>query len=99
CSDKAGNLFVASSGNNCVYQFTANGGYVRKFGSGTGSGNGQLSGAIDVGVALNGDVYVLEDGNVRVSVFDQNGTFIANWGGYGTLDGQLSLPTSMAVAP
>jgi sugar lactone lactonase YvrE len=98
-TDKNGNLYVADLGNNCVYEFAANGVYLRKFGSGLGSGNGQLSGVIDVGVSITGEVYVLEAGNSRVSVFDQNGMFVRKWGGAGTLDGLLINPTSLAVSP
>lgn len=97
-TDKAGNLYVADYGNSCVYEFTSTGTYVRKFGSGTGSGNGQLSGVIDVAVATNGLVYVLENGNSRVSVFGSDGAFLKSLFSPGNLAGQLNSPASIAVS-
>lgn len=96
--DVAGNLYVSDSSSNCVYVFTGNGAFVRKIGTGTGSGNGQLSGPYDVGVARNGDIYVLEKSNCRVSVFSNNGDFIRSWGQCGELDGQLHYPISLALS-
>jgi hypothetical protein len=96
--DRNGNLYVADYTNNCVFVFTADGTFVRKIGGVTGTGDGQLSGVIDVGVALDGQIYVLERGNSRVSVFDSGGVFLRKWGEPGVLDGQLDFPMSIAVA-
>ena len=97
-TDNAGNLYVADYFNNCVYEFTANGGYVRKFGAGTGSANGQLSGVIDVAVSSQGLVYILEYANSRLSVFNSDGTFQSILINAGFLDGQLAFPSSIAVS-
>jgi len=96
-TDKTGNLYVADYGTNCVYEFTANGVYLRKFGSGTGSGNGQLSGVIDVAVSPAGLVYVLENANCRVSVFNADGSFLKTLLASGPLDSQLQSPASIAI--
>ena len=98
-TDKNGNLFVADYGNNCVYQFATNGSYLRKFGSGAGSGNGQLSGVMDVAVAANGSVYVLEKGNRRISIFASDGTFLNTLLTPGQLDGQLANPIGVTISP
>ena len=99
-TDGNGNLYVADNSYNCVWVFDKNGILIRKVGGITGSGNGQLNAVMDVGVAVNGDIYILEGNNKsRVSVFDNNGAFIRNWGGFGGLAGQLYTPTSLAVAP
>jgi DNA-binding beta-propeller fold protein YncE len=96
--DSSGKLYVADYGNNCVFVFTAEGAFIRKIGTGTGSGNGQLSGVMDVGVDKDGEVYILERNNGRVSVFGPTGDFLRNWGQLGELDGQLYNPVSLAVS-
>lgn len=74
-TDKGGNLYVADLGTNCVFMFSSDGTFIRKFGSGTGSGDGQLNGVIDVAVSAAGEVYVLETGNCP-SHWDCNGNTI-----------------------
>lgn len=98
-TDGMGFLYVADAGLNCVFVFTGDGVYQRKIGGTNGSGNGQLAGVVDVAVARNGDVFILESSNHRVSVFDANGNFLRNWGGLGTLTGQLYNPASIAISP
>lgn len=98
-TDKSGNLYVADYGTNCVFEFTAGGTFVQKFGNGTGSANGQLSNAIDVAISSTGQVYVLEKGNDRVSVFNPDGSFAKIVIDSGSLDGQLDQPNSIAVGP
>lgn len=90
-------LYIADSGRNKVFVFSATGAFDRQIGEGSGSGPGQMSGSIDVGVSRSGEVFVLE--SARVSVFSTDGTFLRSWGGYGTLDGQLVNPRSIAVSP
>lgn len=94
-----GNLYVADYARNAVFVFTKDGDYIRKIGGVTGSGDGQLNGVIDVGVSLSGEIFVLERGNARVTVFDPFGNFLRKWGGSGVLDGQLVGPKSLSVSP
>jgi DNA-binding beta-propeller fold protein YncE len=67
------------------------------FGEG-GAGDGQLAAPRAIDIRGN-EVYVLEYGNRRVSVFDLQGNFLRNWGGQGTGDGQLSQPQDILVTP
>lgn len=92
-----GRLYVADAGRNAVFVFGADGAFVRTIGGVAGSGDGQLSGVIDVGVSCDAEIFVLETGNVRVSVFSTSGEYRGKWAGSGTLDGLLSNPTSLAV--
>jgi len=46
-----------------------------------------------------GNVYVADSGNDRVQEFDHDGTFIRQWGGTGTGDGQFTDPIDVAVGP
>jgi DNA-binding beta-propeller fold protein YncE len=51
------------------------------------------------GVAVDsfGNVYVADLGNNRIQKFDSSGTFLGEWGGYGSGDGQFSYPQGVAV--
>jgi len=97
-TDKAGNLYVADQGNNCVFEFSGNGAYVRKFGSGTGSGNGQLNGVTDVAVSTAGLVYVVENANSRLSVFNADGSFNSILISSGSLNSQLNQPVGVTIS-
>src|SRR4051812_9103799 len=55
-----------------------------------GSGVGEFSRPQDVAVAPNGNVYVADDSNGRIQVFDAAGTFIRTFG-------QFSQPNSLAI--
>jgi len=97
-ADTTGNVYVADQGNNFVYEFTANGTYIRKFGSGTGAGNGQLNGAMDVAVSTAGLVYVVEYNNNRLSVFNPDGSFNRILVSPGSLSSQLSHPVGVTIS-
>jgi hypothetical protein len=55
-----------------------------------GSGPGEFARTHDVAVAPNGNVYVVDDGNSRIEVFDGAGTFIRAFG-------PLNQPNSLAI--
>ena len=57
-----------------------------------GSGAGQLSAPKQMAVASDGDVYVADSGNDRISVFAGDGSFLRTFGG-----GQLSQPGDVAL--
>ena len=46
-----------------------------------------------------GDVFVADTGNKRVQVFDADGNFLREFGGWGTGPGQLDEPVGIAVSP
>ena len=52
---------------------------LRVWGS-NGSGNEQFTNPRAITVSPQGQVYVVDSGNHRIQVFDQNGTFLKNWG-------------------
>ena len=45
----------------------------------------------------NGDLYVVDHGNDRISKWNSDGDFIKAWGGYGSADGQLNNPRDLAI--
>src|SRR3954468_6891139 len=55
-----------------------------------GSGPGEFNRPLDVAVAPNGDVYVVDGVNGRIEVFDDDGTFIRTFG-------QFNQPNSLAI--
>jgi DNA-binding beta-propeller fold protein YncE len=46
-----------------------------------------------------GNVYVVDLGNSRVQKFSASGTFLSQWGSFGTGDGQFYWPYGIACAP
>ncbi len=73
--DSAGNLYVATFGDS-VIKFDPAGTAILTFGSGAGANAGQLGTAHSVAIhPTNGNVYVTENANHRVSVFLPDGTF------------------------
>ena len=66
-----------------IVQFQESGAFVRQFGTFTKI----------LGLACDsaGNVYVLDRGVSKVRVFDQNGTFLRDWGGVGSGNGQFNI--------
>ena len=93
-------LLVADCGHNCVFTFTLDGKYIRKFGAqeSEGTSNGQLKGPHGITVDNNSFVLVV-DYNHCVSIFDQDGSYRGSFGSYGSGDGQLKYPHGIAVSP
>lgn len=63
-----------------------------------GSGAGQCKNSL--GVAVNwatGNVYVVDQGNHRVNVFDEEGAFLFSFGSQGSDPGQFSTPSVIAI--
>ena len=50
-----------------------------------------------IAVSENDKIYVAETENHRISVWDENGTFILAWGSSGANDGQFKKPTGIAA--
>jgi sugar lactone lactonase YvrE len=94
--DTNGNVYAADAGNNRVQVFTSAGVFVRKW-SGS-SPNTFFPNGIAIGT--NGSVVVLNEFfGSPVQVYTTNGTFVRSWGSNGTGDGQLELPSGIAIGP
>jgi tripartite motif-containing protein 71 len=100
--DASGNVYVADTGNFRIQKFMSNGAYLTKWGS-YGNGNGQFRGASGVAVDgrgsvyVNGNVYVADCYNHRIQVFTNSGTYLTQWGTFGTGNGQFNFPYGVAV--
>jgi len=64
---------------------------------GRGNGPGQLNLPRDVAIAKDGSIYVVDGGNFRIQVFDQDGKFVKTFGGIGRRSGQFARPKEIAV--
>src|SRR5438874_5355852 len=73
--DAQGNIFVADGrGNARVAKFSKDGVFVKSWGQ-KGTAPGQFAGVDSIAVDAQGNVYAADGGNMRIQVFDNNGTF------------------------
>ena len=95
--DSVGNVYVGEKYcNNGIQVFTAEGQYLRKFGS-KGKGHGQLDFPSAITIDNEDTIYVTEQSNHRVSIFKTDGTFLTSFGSQGDGPGQFSSPNGIAV--
>ncbi|MDE1769191.1 MAG: Ig-like domain repeat protein [Thaumarchaeota archaeon] len=76
--DEAGNVYITDFSNIAKYDSTGN--FVSKFGT-WGMKDGQLNSTGYMTIDNSGNIYVA-DGNERVEKFSSDGTFLAKWGSY-----------------
>jgi DNA-binding beta-propeller fold protein YncE len=103
-----GNLYVVNAGANEILVLSPEGDVIRRWGE-RGSGEGQFIFQGDtqdprhvfggVAVTHEGRIYVRDTGNDRVQEFDLEGSFVKEWGGYGTEDGHFILGFDISDAP
>lgn len=62
-----------------------------------GKGDGEVAQLLAIGVAPNGNVYLVDAGNNRVRYFTAGGSFLGQWGVKGERDGQFNEPTDIAI--
>ncbi len=98
CVDNAGRVYVANSGNgiggNNVQVFDSAGSSLFTIG-GTGTNDGYFSKPTDVQVGVGGRIYVMDQNNARVQMFDSNGVWIATY----KSPISLSLPNGLWPSP
>ena len=82
--DSAGNIYVADGlGNARVAKFDKNGKFVKSWGQ-TGSEHGQFNHLRGIAVDAQDNVYVADQGNKRIQVFDKDGTYKSEITGIGS---------------
>ena len=101
--DSLGNVYVADNGNSQIQKFDSSGTYVTQWGS-AGSGDGQFNYLMGVAADSLGNVYVVDwdndfmsAGGGRIQKFDSDGTYLTQWGSYGSGVGEFNLPIGVAV--
>ena len=97
-----GSVYVADTWNHRIQKFDADGNFLLMWGSfgqtTLASGlEGQFWGPRGLAVDAAGWVYVADTGNKRIQVFDANGQFITQFGGFGALEGQMDEPVGVAL--
>jgi streptogramin lyase len=90
--DKAGNIYVADGyGNARVAKYEPSGRYIKSWGR-RGTAAGEFNIVHGIAIDANGNVYVADEGNRRVQVFDAEGTFKTQFQNVGT-------PTALCITP
>jgi len=64
-----------------------------------GTAEGEFNLPRDVELAPDGKLYIVDGGNFRVQVFEEDGTFVRTFGSVGSRYGQFSRPKGIAVDP
>ncbi|XP_065907247.1 E3 ubiquitin-protein ligase TRIM71-like [Dysidea avara] len=90
-------LFVADYERHCIYTFTVEGYFVRKFGT-KGRGREELCNPRGLTVDKNGFVLVT-DKNCRVTIFDKHGNCVHQFGACGSDGGQFYKHSGIALSP
>ncbi len=101
-----GSIYVADTWNHRVQKFDPSyvplaswGGIVQVTQIGAPGAQGLFYGPRGIAVSPEGDVFVADTGNKRVQVFDADGNFLREFGGWGTGPGQLDEPVGIAISP
>ena len=62
-----------------------------------GSGDGQFKDPTDITIGKSDNIYVTDQNNNRVEIFDSKGNFLSEFGTFGSGDGQFADPLGIAV--
>jgi 6-bladed beta-propeller protein len=90
--DKAGNIYVADGyGNARVAKYEPSGRYIKSWGR-RGTAPGEFNIVHGIAIDASGTVYVGDEGNRRIQVFDSEGTFKTQFQNVGT-------PTALCITP
>ena len=86
-----GNVYVADAKNHRIQQFSADGQFIRSWGSYANLDGGNAPGGTfnepwGIAVGPDGSVYVTDTWNYRIQKFSADGQFITMWGTAGTAD-------------
>src|SRR6187549_3101022 len=97
--DGQDNVLITDSDRHLVEVFNANGDFVRRFGGGWGTAQGQFRHPQGLAIDPQGDVLVADMLNGRLQEFSATGTFKRVVGTEGSGPGQIQGPADVAVAP
>lgn len=102
-----GDLFVADFYNHRVLHLSADGSFVRQWGTTgePGSGEGEFTYPTDAALASDGTLYVADGYADRIQAFASDDELVTKWGGpfamdiFGPFNGWFAVTTSVAVGP
>ena len=86
-----GNIAVSLYSRNCIAVYRPNGELVKEFGS------DRLNGPSGLAVNEKGQLFVVEHGGDRVSVYSENGEFQYSFGSKGSQPGEFDSPEQMSI--
>lgn len=93
--DPEGNIFVADYSSGYIQKFDKNYSHIKTFADfGTAAGENMESEFMDI---AHGRLYMADAGNSQVDVFDLEGNFLFEFGGEGSVPGQLNRPEAAKV--
>ena len=64
---------------------------------GGGTGDGQFTWPVAIARDADGNLMVTDEALHRISIFDEDGTFLSRWGEHGDAPGRLNRPTGLAL--
>jgi DNA-binding beta-propeller fold protein YncE len=91
-----GSVYVSDTTNFRVQQFTADGEFIRSFGS-AGTGYGQFARPKGLDVDREGRIYVVDAAFQNVQIFDDEARVLMYFGGGGDGPGDMNLPTVVSI--
>jgi DNA-binding beta-propeller fold protein YncE len=71
--------------------------YLGEFGHGFGSGDGQFTWPVAMAFDSQERLYITDEHNHRISIFDTSGIFLGKWGTLGDDAGELNGPAGIAI--
>ncbi len=71
--------------------------YLGEFGNGYGAGDGQFVWPVSMAFDSQERLYVTDEQNHRITVFDSSGKFLDKWGAFGSGVGQIDGPSGIAI--
>jgi DNA-binding beta-propeller fold protein YncE len=71
--------------------------YLGEFGKGYGTGDGQFASPVAMAFDSQERLYVTDELNHRITIFDSSGNFLGKWGAFGVGDGELNGPAGIAI--
>ena len=71
--------------------------YLYEFGYGFGKGEGQLALPVSLLLGDQDNVFISDEHNHRITIFDKEGTYLNHWGEYGNGPGQFDSPSGIAL--
>jgi uncharacterized protein (TIGR03663 family) len=92
-----GSVYVADTWNYRIQKFTADGQFLKMWGSGPAEGQDQFYGPRGLAVDSLGRVFVADTGNKRIVMYDSEGIWLGEFGVPGLQLGQLDEPVDIAL--
>ena len=71
--------------------------YLGEFGYGNGAGDGQMVWPVAMAFDSQDRLYITDEHNQRISIYDSSGSFLSKWGVPGSAEGELNGPAGIAI--